>query len=278
MFLSEKKNDAGNIRQAIMSCIDHTYSQVDRPVIEKYMQELNSFYVHAVADYHQPCLVMLTTWLNEQEGAGISDFIEFLYWMFEHNKIKDGYTHTGKQRYRSRGKPMHLWVKEVKTNKGDDDCFDDSGMHYHVLVCFEAKRSSDRGFIKRILAAATEARIIKPYDLLTHQRRDFLEAIGKAYEPARATGFHKIKDGEAEFHDALDHFQYMAKCETKVYQQNYKGMFGSRRTSFKEWIDKYYPEYATMNGIHKGKPKNVLSRFGNWAERFMSSKSAQVYQ
>lgn len=235
---SLKKNDKNNIQLALSLVTPYQYVKDGIPAIPEYADIIKSYFIQAIADYYKPITLMATVWLNENEGIGISDFVEFIQDQFKKHPINNGRDRNGNRRFRSRGEVLIRWFKEVKEvneNLFAEDCYSDSGRHYHVLISYDTQFSSDKVFILNIMERALDARIIKPYDQVPHQKRLQMEQQVKKYRPCDLTGFHKIKKSIDIFMDALDHFSYAAKQQTKVYEVHFKGTGGTQIKDLPHW-------------------------------------------
>ena len=161
---------------------------------------------------------MATVWLNKANDKTISDLMKFIKSYFRDNPIKAGVVN-GKQKMRSRGKPLYTFVREYK-DKNAPDCYSDDGEHFHICLTYSSAYSTPE-FIRSFFNAAIEAGIVAfPTD-----SRPF---------PAYITGNHKLYETEG-LTNAREHFRYMAKSQTKI--NNGLPRFGGSRLTKKETLN-----------------------------------------
>lgn len=172
----------------------------------KHEHKIKNLLCNAVAKYQMPVACLVTVWLNESTGATISQLTDFINLQFRDNKVLDGKRVNAAGEvvpvFRSRGRPLFVWVRETKPSNAPD-CFSDSGQHYHLALCFDAKYSKRHGFIPMVFQAAIAKGIIKaPDDVCKY--------------PAFITGNHNLTS-EKGLADASYHLvRYCAKQQTKV--------------------------------------------------------------
>lgn len=168
--------------------------------------KIKNLLCNAVARYQQPAACLVTVWLNDSAGATISQLTDFINLQFRDNKVLDGKRLSASGEvvpvYRSRGKPLFVYVREVKDKKAGD-CFSDSGEHVHLAFCWDAKYSMRYGFIPMVFQAAIAKGIIKAPD-------EFSKF------PAFLSGNHNLLTREGLENASKHLVRYCAKTQTKV--------------------------------------------------------------
>lgn len=188
----------------VLKGVHYTYR--GRHCNPKHEHKIKNLLCNAVEQYQRPVACLATVWLNESAGATISQLTDFINLQFRDNKVLDGKMVSAAGEvvpvYRSRGKPLFVWVRETKPSNASD-CFSDSGQHYHLALCFDAKYSTRLGFIPMVFQAAIAKGIIKAPD-------------DKCKYPAFITGNHNLLSREG-LENASKHLaRYCAKTQTKV--------------------------------------------------------------
>lgn len=172
----------------------------------------------AIEDQQRPVALMVTVWLNQNKT--ISDLTDFIARQFRNAPILAG-VYEGQQKTRSRGSPLHTFVREYKSPNSVSS-YSDTGEHFHLCLTYSSAYTT-HGFIKFIFDAAIKAGIIAP----RIKNRPF---------PYFITGNHKLYEPNGKS-DALQHFNYMAKPQTK--KQNGLPTYGGSRLKRKQINGKF---------------------------------------
>lgn len=177
------------------------YQKSGLPGIKQYQAKLKNLLCNSIDIHQRPYAAIVTVWLAPNKS--ISDLTDFIAEYVANNPISDGmrYTPNGPvPKTRSRGKFLTMWVREVRSPDAPGSQ-SDTGEHYHCAVTWCAMRTSKRGFLPVLFAAAVTKGIIQ-------------QPTEKWPHPWKVTGGHDLtkKDGLIW---SFQHLGYLTKPITK---------------------------------------------------------------
>lgn len=165
---------------------------------------------YAVATLQRPVACLVTIWLAPNKS--ISQLMDFISLHFKESRIKAGIKN-GTQQYRSRGRPVVVWVREFKEFSAPD-CYSDTGEHFHVAIAYPSNTSTP-AFIRATFEAAMAKGIVA-------ERSDSNRC------PFFITGNHKLYNPDG-LQAAQQHItRYLSKPQTKRVSKE-RRMFGGTR-------------------------------------------------
>lgn len=146
------------VDEAISLLRYESYQYRGQPCSPSLVRDFKNLLVNSVARHQRPTCSLITVWLPEDSELAISRLVDFIRDYFAVHPIKDG-KRNGQPVTRSRGEVLVKWRRELKAPSATGN-FSDSGIHYHIAICWCAKRSNKR-FIHALFNDAIRHGIVK---------------------------------------------------------------------------------------------------------------------
>lgn len=164
------------------------------------VSDFKNLLVNSVCCHQRPTCSLVTVWLPEDTELAISRLVDHIREYFAKHPIKDG-VRNGRQYFRSRGEVLLRWKRERKVSEAPDN-FSDSGIHYHIAICWCAKRSNKK-FIHAIFKDAALKGIVRAPSL-------------QCARPYMITGEHSLSDEEGLLSAGFHVARYCGKSQTSI--------------------------------------------------------------